>query len=107
MIEMDRATFVETHGKFCDNIKEITAAKNADYTGASDDPFFNLSTVERMQISSTETGILTRMTDKFTRVISLLKVGSAKVKDESIEDTLLDFANYCILLACYIRSKRT
>lgn len=103
---MDRKQFVEMHGAFCDKIKEITAAKNADYTSASSDPFFNLSTVERMEVCSTEVGIITRMTDKFTRLISLTKPGAvAKVTNESIIDTLLDMANYSILLACYLKSK--
>jgi hypothetical protein len=28
------------------------------------------------------------------------------VKDESAEDTLLDLANYCLLMAAYLREKR-
>ncbi len=35
-----------------------------------------------------------------------MQVGSLKVKDETIEDTMLDFANYCLLMAGYLRSKK-
>ena len=103
---MNRKEFVDYHGSLCDRIRTITAQKNADYTGAGDDPFFNLRTGETLSIGTTEQGLLFRMTDKFTRIITLTKTAIAQVKDETIEDTLLDFANYCLLLACYLKSKR-
>ena len=40
---------------------------------------------------------LTRITDKYNRLISLCTKEEQKIKDESIEDTLLDLANYCIM----------
>jgi hypothetical protein len=83
----------------------ITRAKNADYTGASSDPFSNFATVEELGICSTEEGFLTRMTDKFKRIISIVKSGKAMVKDESVEDTLLDLANYAILFMGFLRQK--
>ena len=86
---------------------ETMEAKNADYSGASaDDPFFNFTRVEALEIASAEQGFLTRMTDKFTRIISITKKGSAKVKDETIIDTLVDLANYSLLLAAYLESKK-
>jgi len=42
-------------------------------------------------------GILVRMSDKWSRICSLVSSGEAKVKDESLEDTLIDLANYAIL----------
>lgn len=49
---------------------------------------------------------MTRMTDKFTRLASLLQPGrEAQVKDESIDDTLDDFINYLALLKAYRQSK--
>lgn len=42
-------------------------------------------------------GILVRIGDKFHRCKNLSKKDSAAVKDESVEDTLLDMANYCLL----------
>lgn len=105
---MNREEFLKEHTSICDQIKEVTVRKNADYTGASsDDPFFNFKTVETLHISTTEQGFLTRMTDKLTRIISLTKPGAVnKVLDEAVEDTLIDFANYCILMVCYLRSKK-
>lgn len=85
---------------------QITAAKNADYCGVAGDPFANFTRVEGMGIATTEQGFLTRMLDKFCRITSFAQQGTLQVKDESVEDTLLDLANYSILLAGYIRAKR-
>lgn len=85
---------------------EITARKNADYTSGSDDPFFNFTRVEALGICETEQGFLTRMTDKVARIITFAKKGVLQVKDETVEDTLLDLANYCVLMAGYIRAKK-
>lgn len=41
--------------------------------------------------------ILVRLHDKLNRVTSLMLKGNQKVSDESIEDTLLDMANYCLM----------
>ena len=62
--------------------------------------------VETMGFSTTEQGFCTRLTDKFMRIAGFVKNGTLQVKDESVEDTLLDAANYCLLFICYLRSKR-
>lgn len=41
--------------------------------------------------------ILVRLHDKLNRATSLLLKGDQKVSDESVEDTLLDMANYCLM----------
>ncbi len=97
--------FVDFHASAVQKMTEIMRAKNADYTGSSASPFANFTQVENNGICTTEQGILVRMTDKMSRINSLLD-RDAQVKDESIEDTLLDLANYSIILAGYIRSKR-
>ena len=62
--------------------------------------------VEKIGIASTEQGFLTRMMDKISRVNSFVKQGTLNVADEKIEDTLMDLANYAILMAGYLRSKK-
>jgi len=76
---------------------EIIKAKNSDY-GASDDPFANFRMFG-------ELGFAVRLSDKLSRIKTLLERGSAKVKDESLEDTILDMANYCYLLLAYRKGK--
>lgn len=103
---MNKEQYFKFHRECCDRMIEITRAKNADYTGEGDDPFANFSVVEHSGIATTEQGFLTRMSDKMSRLASFIKKGFYAVKDESFEDTCLDLANYCILLAGYMRSKR-
>ena len=103
---MNREQYMTFHQECCNKMVDITRAKNEDYAGGADDPFFNFTRVEKLGVCETERGFLTRMTDKFARIITFVNVGILKVKDESVEDTLLDLANYCILLAGYLRSKR-
>lgn len=99
--------FVRFHEVACAKMHEICKAKNADYAGAKGgaDAFANFKMVEHFGVATVEQGMLTRMSDKFSRIASFVQVGTLKVKDESIEDTLLDFANYCLLLAGYLASK--
>jgi hypothetical protein len=103
---MDKVEYLKFHRECCDRMVEITAKKNHDYTGDSGDPFFNFTRVEAVGIASTEQGFLTRMWDKFARITTFVNKGVLKVSDESVEDTLLDLANYCILMAGYIRRKK-
>jgi hypothetical protein len=74
--------------------------KNQDYCGAGPDadPFKNFRLVERLGITTTAKGILVRMCDKMARISSLIDGADAAVKDESIEDTLHDVANYAAIL---------
>ena len=49
-----------------------------------------------------ELGIIsavTQISHKYNRLVNLAKDRNAKTNDESITDTLLDLANYCILTA--------
>lgn len=99
-------SFLEYQKKFFSSLVELTKKKNHDYAGASNDPFTNFLLVERSQIVSAEKGIMVRMMDKVSRINNFIDQGVLKVKDESIEDTLKDLANYSALLANYIHHKK-
>ena len=105
---MTREEYLKLHAEYCEKMKAISRNKNTDYTSgaALDDAFANLRQVEQLGICSTEVGFLARMTDKMSRLNSFVKRGVLSVKDESIEDTLLDLANYSMLMAAYIKSKK-
>lgn len=103
---MTKKEYLQFHRECCERMMSITQAKNADYTGDGDDPFANFSRVEAMGITDTCRGFLVRMLDKVSRITSFVQKGVLQVKDESVEDTLLDLANYCILLAGHIRSTK-
>jgi len=46
------------------------------------------------------------MSDKMSRISNLIKDNKPQVKDESIEDTLVDLANYSIILSIYLKHER-
>lgn len=83
------ATFynVNEHEKICKELNALYSAKNHDYG----DSF-------RKTRSIVPSAILVRLHDKLGRLDSLLMAPeSATVKDESIDDTLMDLANYAIM----------
>lgn len=82
----DPPTKAERHAEICKGLNDTYIAKNADYG----DSFAQLR--DRLP-----NAILIRLFDKYLRLETLLNGATAQVKDESIEDTLLDLANYCIM----------
>lgn len=103
---MTKKDYMDFHRDFCHRMIAITKEKNADYTGTSNDPFANFRTIELLGVTSVEAGFITRITDKLRRICTFVQKGVLLVKNESVEDTLIDMANYCALLAGYIREKR-
>ncbi len=105
---MTGAELIAFHKEACDKMHALCIKKNADYAGAAGgaDAFANFRMVESFGVVSTEAGMFTRMCDKFSRIATFIKVGILQVKDESIEDTLLDGANYLIIMAAWFRAKR-
>jgi hypothetical protein len=101
---MNRQELEEFFNQFTKEMTGLVVKKNADYTSADEDAFRNFKTVEKMGICSPETGFLVRMCDKFMRIISLSMGKSHEIKAESLKDTLLDLANYSILMAGYFKS---
>jgi uncharacterized protein YnzC (UPF0291/DUF896 family) len=105
-LSMNKQEFFNYHKQFCEDIRDISQKKNADYTGSNPCPFANFTAVERNGIATTEQGFLTRMMDKIQRINSYAQQGKLEVVDEKVEDTLMDLANYCILFSAYIKSKQ-
>lgn len=87
---------------------DIAKKKNADYCGenADSDPFKNFRIVETLGIAKAEKGILVRMLDKISRISTLIDKQANQVTDEAIEDTLLDLANYALILRNLLLSKK-
>ncbi len=105
---MKTPAFLEYHAKMCATLRKVTKKKNSDYTGGIEgDPFANFKQIKNLiEIPNiVEIGILTRMSDKMSRIGSFIKQGVLHVEDETIHDTLLDLANYPILLSAFIYSE--
>lgn len=49
---------------------------------------------------------LFRLKEKVERCLSIHDKGNAEVKDEKLEDTLLDIANYSVILVTYMKNKK-
>ena len=83
---------------------QTAIAKNSDYGGSNNDPYANFrnSTIAGVKV---EQGILVRMSDKMSRIGTLLQK-EAKVKDEAIEDTLMDLINYAAILKSYLKNNK-
>jgi hypothetical protein len=84
---------------------QVCKEKNSDYTGVNASPFANFELVSHYG-GSVEWGFFTRLSDKFSRIASFISNVQLQVKDESVEDTIIDMANYLLLFAAYLRSKR-
>ena len=74
------------HWTICQELFETYKAKNADYG----DSFAQVR-------EKYPNAILIRLNDKMNRLESLMNGAEQHVSDESVEDTLLDLANYCIM----------
>ena len=104
---MTKQEYMKFHEDFCKKMTDITKKKNADYTGASGDPFANFTQIAGLvQLPRViEVGFVTRMSDKLSRIGSYVTNGRLEVKDESALDTLTDLANYCALFAGYLAQR--
>lgn len=79
---------IEQHKNICSEIHTTYIKKNNDYGDAFSKTYQDLGIISA----------ITRISDKYNRLRSLvLSNKPIMVNDESIIDTLLDMANYCIM----------
>lgn len=78
---------VARHYAICQKLNAVYKAKNHDYGDSFGDTYKKLGIISAV----------TRLSDKMNRLMSLAVKYDAQVKDEKIEDTLLDMANYAIM----------
>jgi hypothetical protein len=104
---MNREQLLENHNRLCTTALNLMRKKNHDYAGrGGESPFANFTRCESMGICTTEQGFLVRMTDKMSRLSSFIEAGTLQVKDESVEDTILDIINYAVLFQSYLQEKK-
>lgn len=78
---------VQVHAEICDNIKDLYKRKNADYG----DSFAKA----RREVPNYTLG---KLYDKFQRYMTLTRNGEHTAQvDETLDDTLMDLANYSIM----------
>ncbi len=90
----------ETAISILDNMQAVYEAKDSDYS-ATGLPMGNLRKCEDAGIEAWR-GCLVRIGDKMSRLENFLKEKEYLVISEKAEDTVIDLANYAILMSCLI-----
>lgn len=76
------------HETICKELNETYKKKNADYGDSVGELYAKLGDIT----------LLTRISDKYNRLMNLLDPKKeGEVNYESVDDTILDMANYCII----------
>lgn len=82
---------IATHDRICAEIHEMYRKKNADYGDSVGELYKKLGDVS----------FLTRISDKYHRLMNLMTDYDGYMKKEinyeSVDDTIMDLANYCII----------
>ena len=91
--------------KLLDEMRSLHIAKNMGYSGESKDRWANFRMSEVFGVPD-YLGALVRMSDKWVRITNLIKNPDLDKVGESVEDTLMDLASYCLIVICLLREKR-
>ena len=92
-----RMTLINNTKQLFEEALETMKKKNADYSGTEDDGLGNFRLSAKVAKVSIPQGILIRLSDKLARIGNILHT-EAKVKDETIFDTIQDGINYLAIL---------
>lgn len=95
----------ELHAELCAKGFALMERKNNDYRSGTGDPFKNFRGASTFDVSPVR-GILLRMQDKMCRIATFDEKGELLVKDEGVEDAIVDIINYAVLMAGLIREDK-
>lgn len=84
---MNGITYIQKHKEVCEKLNKTYEQKNKAYGNSFGDTYSKLGIISAV----------TRITDKYNRLVTLASNPEINVGDEAITDTLLDMANYCIM----------
>ena len=109
IVEYKKKEREQMHGhpmfyELLDDMAELHSRKNHDYAGQGS-PLRNFYKCEQMGIDAFS-GIMVRLSDKWSRLESFMRQGVLNVKSESVEDTLMDNAVYSLLAIIVRREER-
>jgi len=80
---------INQHKRICERLNKVYADKNHDYGNSFGETYEKYGDISA----------LVRISDKMNRIDQLVQTGEQKVKDEALEDSILDMANYLIMWA--------
>lgn len=95
----------DLHDEFTAKAKSLMERKNNDYRSGSGDPYMNFRGATVFGVSPVR-GILLHMQDKMCRLATFDEKGELLVKDEGVEDSLVDIINYAVLCGGLIREAK-
>ena len=78
---------VERHKEMCKKLNKMFEAKNRDYNNSFHETYKQFGAV----------AAVTRMSDKWNRILTLSKNNNPAVKNESLIDSLYDLCGYALL----------
>lgn len=78
---------IQKHEEICKTLHELYIKKNADYGDSVGELYAKLGDIT----------LLTRITDKYNRLLNIFSNPDKQVNFETIDDTIQDLANYCII----------
>ena len=78
---------IKKHEKMCNEIHEMYIKKNSDYGDSVGELYRRLGDIS----------FLTRISDKYNRLMNLMTKENPEQHFESVQDTIQDMANYCII----------
>ena len=90
--------------KLLEQMAELHSRKNHDYAG-NENPLRNFYKCKDMGLDPF-TGIMVRLSDKWSRLESFMQQGVLEVAGESVEDTLLYNAVYSLLAILLFREQK-
>lgn len=81
--------------EIANQMADLYEKKNHDYGDSFGETFRKLGPISA----------ITRITDKYNRLVSLATKGEQQVNDEKLEDTLIDLANYAVMTIMELRAQ--
>lgn len=78
---------IKKHEQMCNEIHEMYIKKNSDYGDSVGELYRRLGDIS----------FLTRISDKYNRLMNLMTNEHPEQHFESVQDTIQDMANYCII----------
>lgn len=99
------AELFELHSELTTRALGLMERKNNDYRSGTGDPFKNFRGASTFDVSPVR-GVLLRMQDKMCRIATFDEKGELLVKDEGVEDAIVDIINYAVLMAGLIREDK-
>ena len=88
-------TKIERHKNLCDHLHTLYQVKNKAYGDSFGDTYKKLGLISAV----------TRITDKYNRIVNLAIHPEVDRGDETIKDTLIDLANYAIMTVMEINEE--